>query len=218
MTLAKAKARHRPNRTPATKGSPRPGRKFAPADSCSSVVVCSTELGSMAAVFSDFGLAAVLVGHHDEEGLWAVLRRDYADARFRDSAPVADLLEGYARGESVDFTDVELDVRHLTPFRVRVMGACRSIEYGRTMTYAGLAASAGSPNAYRAVGSTMASNRWPLVVPCHRVVRSDGGLGGYSTPRGVALKKTLLALEAGANDRRRGGKGSADGTARRRSV
>ncbi len=72
----------------------------------------------------------------------------------------------------------------------------RDIPYGHTESYAEVAASAGSPRAVRAVGSACATNPVPIVVPCHRVVRSDGGLGGYLG--GLAAKRLLLDVEAAA--------------------
>ena len=93
------------------------------------------------------------------------------------------------------FLDVPLDLNHFTPFRRRVYEACRRIPYGRTMTYAELAKKAGSPRAFRAVGSTMACNRLPLIVPCHRVVASGGKIGGFSAPDGISMKERLLLKE-----------------------
>ncbi len=103
-------------------------------------------------------------------------------------------LVAYFEGGPVTF-DVPLALDELTPFRRLVMGACRRIPYGQRATYGDLARAAGSPAAGRAVGSVMAANPVPLVVPCHRVVRSDGTLGGFSSPEGVRLKERLLALE-----------------------
>ena len=76
------------------------------------------------------------------------------------------------------------------------MTELRNVPYGQTLSYAELAAKAGSPKAARAVGSVMAQNRVPLIIPCHRVVGSGGHLGGFSAPRGIAFKKQLLELEA----------------------
>jgi methylated-DNA-[protein]-cysteine S-methyltransferase len=77
-----------------------------------------------------------------------------------------------------------------------VLTRLREVGYGTTASYAALAAAAGSPRAVRAVGTACATNPLPVVVPCHRVVRSDGGLGDYVG--GVAAKRTLLDLEAAA--------------------
>ena len=88
-----------------------------------------------------------------------------------------------------------LDLSGATLFQQRVWRAAMTIPYGQVRTYAWLAAAAGSPRAARAVGGAMARNPVPVLVPCHRVVRADGGLGGFSAPGGVACKQRLLQLE-----------------------
>jgi methylated-DNA-[protein]-cysteine S-methyltransferase len=113
------------------------------------------------------------------------------------AAEVLDLVVRYAAGEPVDFADVPVALDHLTPFARRVVKHCRAIRRGQTRSYGDVAAAAGRPGAARAVGQVMAANRTPLVVPCHRVVAADGRLGGFSAPTGLAMKRRLLALEAG---------------------
>ncbi len=105
-------------------------------------------------------------------------------------------LQVYAAGEAEAFRDVAVDPGPQTPFQRRVTTCCRSIQPGQTLSYAQVAAKAGSPGAARAVGQCMANNRIPLVIPCHRVVSSGGGLGGYSAPGGLKLKRRLLDMEA----------------------
>jgi methylated-DNA-[protein]-cysteine S-methyltransferase len=89
-----------------------------------------------------------------------------------------------------------VDLRLAHGFRLGVLEHLREIPYGHTESYAEVAAAAGSPRAVRAVGSACATNPLPVVVPCHRVVRSDGGMGGYLG--GVAAKEYLLRLESAA--------------------
>ena len=115
--------------------------------------------------------------------------------RFEWHEALVERLRAYASGDCVEFSDVQIDVARLTPFRRRVTAACRAIRYGETLTYGELAAAAGSPRAARAVGSCMAANRYPLIVPCHRVVAAGGRLGDFSAPGGVATKRRLLAME-----------------------
>jgi methylated-DNA-[protein]-cysteine S-methyltransferase len=88
---------------------------------------------------------------------------------------------------------VELDVDGCTPFQRAVIDALRAVPYGETVTYGELAALAGHPNAHRAAGSVCAGNRFPIVVPCHRVVAA-GSLGPYGAT-GTEYKRRLLALE-----------------------
>jgi len=104
----------------------------------------------------------------------------------------------YFRGERVAFR-ARLYLEGVSTFGRSVLEACSRIPYGKTATYQDLARAAGSPAASRAVGSLMAANRCPLIIPCHRVIRSDGTLGGFSSPEGVAQKKRLLMMEGVAD-------------------
>ena len=107
--------------------------------------------------------------------------------------PLAARIEEYFRGKRVEFDDVPLELEWCTPFQRAVAEALRRVPYGETVTYGELAALAGYPNAQRAAGTFCAENRFPLVLPCHRVV-SAGGIGSYGS-LGVEYKRRLLALE-----------------------
>jgi O-6-methylguanine DNA methyltransferase len=109
------------------------------------------------------------------------------------SHPVVERVRAYFGGARVSFGDVALDLTGTTPFQERVAAALRAIPYGETVTYGELAALAGHPNAQRAAGTFCAHNRFPLFVPCHRVVASDG-LGSYGS-LGLEYKRRLLELE-----------------------
>jgi len=104
-------------------------------------------------------------------------------------------LQKFAAGGPEDFSDIELDLSHLTDFQRRVVNACRRIKAGRCKSYGELATAAGFPGAARAVGSVMRGNRFPLIVPCHRVIAAGGNLGGYSCPAGLTMKERLLERE-----------------------
>src|SRR5215207_1733893 len=106
---------------------------------------------------------------------------------------VARQLDEYFAGRRTAF-DVALDRRLSAGFRRTVLDHLAAISYGHTESYAEVAAATGHPGAVRAVGSACATNPLPVVVPCHRVVRSDGSLGGYLG--GLDVKRTLLELEA----------------------
>jgi methylated-DNA-[protein]-cysteine S-methyltransferase len=110
--------------------------------------------------------------------------------------PVARQLDDYFAGRRRRF-DLPLDWRLSTGFRSTVLHhLATDVVYGRTASYAALATLAGNPRAVRAVGTACATNPLPVVVPCHRVVRSDGAIGNYAG--GVEAKRTLLELEAAA--------------------
>jgi methylated-DNA-[protein]-cysteine S-methyltransferase len=106
--------------------------------------------------------------------------------------PMAHELDDYFAGRRHGF-DVPLDLRLAHGFRLTVLRHLGEIPYGSTESYREVAVASGSPGAVRAVGSACATNPLPIVVPCHRVVRSDGSLGGYLG--GLPAKERLLALE-----------------------
>ncbi|MDX6652998.1 MAG: methylated-DNA-[protein]-cysteine S-methyltransferase [Solirubrobacterales bacterium] len=101
-------------------------------------------------------------------------------------------LELYFEGKLHDF-DLPLDWQLTEGFRRRVLRATARVPYGETSTYAEIAAKAGSERAFRAAGSALGSNPLPIVVPCHRILRSGGNLGGYGG--GLPMKQRLLELE-----------------------
>ena len=104
-------------------------------------------------------------------------------------------LMAYFQAKSMVF-DGDVDISWASPFARKVYQRCSRIPSGRTVSYAQLAEKAGSPQAARAVGSIMANNPTPLIIPCHRVLRSDGKLGGFSAPGGQNLKKRLITHES----------------------
>jgi methylated-DNA-[protein]-cysteine S-methyltransferase len=116
--------------------------------------------------------------------------------RVEGSHPLAERLQAYFAGADDTFEDVELDVGSETPFQRAVADTLRSIPRGETVTYGELAALAGYPNAHRAAGTVCARNRFPIVIPCHRVTGAVG-LGRFG-PLGTGYKQRLLALEGAA--------------------
>jgi methylated-DNA-[protein]-cysteine S-methyltransferase len=114
----------------------------------------------------------------------------------RGASPWTRDLQRYFAGEPVTFT---LDVHAygtfhgLTDFELAVYRALSEVPYGEAVSYRDLALAAGRPNAYRAVGSAMARNALPVILPCHRVIRNDGRIGLYGDD--PAWKERLLALE-----------------------
>jgi methylated-DNA-[protein]-cysteine S-methyltransferase len=102
-------------------------------------------------------------------------------------------LRAFLEGEAVEFPIGDLDLDGMGEFARRVLMADHAIPRGRVMTYGGLAAKLGLPGGARAVGNVMAGNPFPLVIPCHRVVRSGGALGGFGG--GLPMKRALLEME-----------------------
>jgi len=113
-------------------------------------------------------------------------------ARTEASSALAADLRRYFAGERVDFSRYDVDYAGYTPFQRAVLEATRRIPWGETRTYGQIATEIGKPDAARAVGQAVGANRTCIVVPCHRVVASNG-LGGFTG--GLHWKKELLALE-----------------------
>ncbi len=116
--------------------------------------------------------------------------------------PMVEQLKAYLNGQPdpksgrpIGFLDWNIDQSWMTDFQRRCVDECRRIPFGQTVSYGELAAKIGSPRGARAVGGVMRTNRTPLLIPCHRVVRSGGGLGGFTSPQGVSLKSRLLTME-----------------------
>ncbi len=105
---------------------------------------------------------------------------------------LANRLVAYFNGDSVDFPD-GLDLSDATAFQQRVWATARSIHFGETRSYSWVAEQVGKPKAPRAVGQALGRNPLPIVIPCHRVLDSDGGLCGFGG--GLEMKRRLLELE-----------------------
>jgi methylated-DNA-[protein]-cysteine S-methyltransferase len=151
------------------------------------LLAAATPKGLARIAYRDFngGLDAVL------EGLAARLSPRVVEAPARlDSVRRA--LEEYFAGTRRSF-DLPLDLALAAPFGREVLLACSRIPFGATSSYGAVAADAGRPTASRATGNALGANPVPIVVPCHRVLRTGGGIGGYTG--GLAIKEHLLTLE-----------------------
>ncbi len=113
---------------------------------------------------------------------------------FRD---LRDRIKVYYEGERVNFGSFSrINISFFTDFSRQVLTACQKIPYGKTVSYRQLAKQIKHPSAARAVGTVLAKNPIPLIIPCHRVIRTDGKLGGFSAPGGINTKQKMLNLEA----------------------
>jgi methylated-DNA-[protein]-cysteine S-methyltransferase len=154
-------------------------------------------VGDLLLAATDLGLVRVALGGERPDAVLAELARDISPRVLLAPArldAVARELDEYFAGRRRGF-DVPLDLRLARGFRRVVLEHLRAVAYGTTVSYAQLAAASGNARAVRATGTACAHNPLPLVVPCHRVLRSDGTLGGYTG--GLEVKRALLALEAG---------------------
>lgn len=158
-----------------------------------------TPVGPLLLAATELGLVRVAYASENHDTVLQSLA-DRVSPRILDAPARLDLiaseLDEYFAGRRRSF-DLPLDWRLSSGFRATVLRHLTTdLEYGQTASYATVARLAGHPKAVRAVGTACATNPLPVVVPCHRVVRSDGSMGGYLG--GVEAKRALLALETAA--------------------
>ena len=156
--------------------------------------VFRTEIGWVGALASQHGLRGLTLKPTPEEALdELLLGATKAQDDPTTMEPIRHGIATYLRGDVMPLASLHLDMEGAPPFFRAAWEACRRIPPGETRSYAWLASAAGNPRAFRAAGQAMARNRLSIVVPCHRVIASDGGLHGYGG--GLAMKEQLLELE-----------------------
>jgi methylated-DNA-[protein]-cysteine S-methyltransferase len=154
----------------------------------------ATALGVIHIVATAEGLSRIQIGGRPPATCES--RTGPIDARRHVTAACAAIRRFFA-GDCKSLTRLPLDLSAMSEFQRRIYTALRRLGAGQTCSYGALADLAGKPGAARAVGRAMATNPLPLAIPCHRVLASDGTLGGYGGPRGqdVDLKRRLLQIE-----------------------
>lgn len=160
-----------------------------------SYTIFHTSMGWMGVVGSQAGLRRTTLPQPSPEAVRQLLGDLLETATLNDTA-FSDLtarLRRYFEGEPVIFSDA-LDLEGASPFYCQVWQATRSIPSGEARSYAWLAREVGRPRASRAVGQALGRNPFPIVVPCHRVLGSDGGLCGFGG--GLEMKRRFLELES----------------------
>lgn len=160
-------------------------------------------LGTLLIAATQVGVVRIAFDNEDRQGVLGVLAARVSPRVLEAPARLDGArreLDEYFDGTRTRF-DLPLDWSLSAGFRRQVLTATADIGYGRTGTYRSVATAAGSPNAVRAAGTALATNPIPIIVPCHRVLRSDGTLGGYRG--GGTRKELLLRREADHEGRRR---------------
>lgn len=154
-----------------------------------------TSLGWMGIVGSPDGLKRVILPQKSKEAVlyqvmsYGCVTEEQSSAMFGD---LPNRLRWYLEGKPVDFPD-KLDLAEATHFQYDVWRLVRNIPYGETRSYGWVASRLGLPKAARSVGQALGRNPLPIIVPCHRVIKSDGRLGGFGG--GVGIKELFLRLE-----------------------
>lgn len=158
-------------------------------------ILLDSPIGTVFIASTSKGICAISLAVSEEAFLseikkYGIPERD--DKRFTE---LRKDLKDYFSGKRADFSKHRLDISSGTEFQKKVWGKLLEIPYGETRAYKWLAEVVGSPKAFRAVGGANGKNPIPIIIPCHRIINSDGSLGGYSG--GVWIKEWLLKLEKG---------------------
>jgi O-6-methylguanine DNA methyltransferase len=159
-----------------------------------SYAIFQTSCGWMGVVISNKGLCQVILPQFLRDNAFQAISNKFASAELQEdnTLPIVLDLISYMNGQKVDF-NYPLDLPSISQFQQDIRQATRSIPYGQTRSYSQIAQDAGHPGAYRAVGQVMACNPVPIVIPCHRVVASDGSLHGFRG--GLEMKQRLIQME-----------------------
>jgi O-6-methylguanine DNA methyltransferase len=170
-------------------------------------MVCSifeTEFGWCAVIGEGGKLLQIIPFFQTKEGLYSRIYAKYEDIAFCAGCfkEVREAIVRYLSGERVNF-NFPVDFSRHTIFQRRVWEVTQSIPYGEIRTYIWVSKMIGNHKSYRAVGSALGENPFPIVIPCHRVVRSNGEPGGYSAMGGIDIKAKLLEMEGHKFDSKR---------------
>jgi len=162
----------------------------------------ATESGLLLIDYTRQGVASIELPGSSAES-HELSDRGYGDSEGKKNAELAGrLLKNFYEGMPVDFSPITVDLGKRSRFFRNVCAVVRDIKRGEVRSYKEVAVMAGSPGSARAVGRVMASNPVPLIIPCHRVVASDGSLTGYSSEGGIRTKRLLLEMEGVVLDSR----------------
>ncbi len=155
-----------------------------------------TQIGWCGIVKGDRGVRRIIIGYRNRNLLRMAIYKLFPESKLNNPQLSQEIesLDNYIKAGGGNI-EMALDFSVCTPFEIRVYQTLSQVESGRVVTYRELARMCGNPRAVRAVARALAKNPFPLVIPCHRVIRSNGGLGGFSAPGGVRLKKKLLEME-----------------------
>ncbi len=162
------------------------------------VALFDASIGSCGIAWGPRGVTATTLPHSRPDLTLAALRRRAAAPEAVPTAEVSEAIELMRlllSGEATDLRAVELDLEGVADFDRRVAEIVRTVAPGETLTYGEVAARAGAAGDAREVGAAMGRNRFPIIVPCHRVVAAGGKPGGFSAPGGVDTKLRMLEIE-----------------------
>ena len=159
-------------------------------------IVFSTRQGYAAAAADDKGLVRFYLPVANNDDAVNKVRRDYPSAAELETpllAETGELVKSYFNGLAASFSRLPVSLGNISEFNRKVLKAVSNISYGETRTYKWAAFEAGEKDGARAAGNALNKNPLPLIIPCHRVIQSNGETGGYSA--GLQWKLKLLQIE-----------------------
>ena len=162
-----------------------------------SYTLFKTPIGWCGVVGTQNGLRRIFIGYIKHHQLIKHMKEEFGNTATKvpSTGELIEKISIYCSGEKISFNRYKMDWSSLTPFQHKVLKEVMKIPYGTVTTYGNLAQKIGCPDGFRAVGNALAKNPFPLLVPCHRIMRSDGKIGGFSAGGGKKLKEKLLRME-----------------------
>lgn len=161
-----------------------------------SYAVKKTRIGWCGVVKGWLGVKKIFIGYSLKKQLLDEIKSKFPVATCNRNIILEELrsIDNYLNAKTKNIV-MNLDFSGSSPFQKRVFRTLKLVPYGAVITYRELSAMCGNRSLMRAVAQALAKNPLPLAIPCHRVIRSDGSLGGFSAPGGVKLKKKLIKME-----------------------
>lgn len=156
--------------------------------------IFNTFFGLCGILWSEKGIVKLILPGMTKDGLVSAIncqKSAISKGRFID---IEDSVKRYFDGKRVNF-DFPLDLSYSSPFQQRVYKITKTIPYGEVKTYKWIATRIGLPYASRAVGNALSKNPIPLLIPCHRIIRKDGEMGGFTASGGIGFKRKMLNME-----------------------
>jgi methylated-DNA-[protein]-cysteine S-methyltransferase len=159
--------------------------------------IFKTHWGWFGLLGNDDGIIRTCLPMTNKEGVKSRLLSDISNAIPSKTAfsGLKKRIQGYYEGKKIDFSRTKVSLEGFTEFQRQVLMTLKTVRYGNKVSYGQLAQMSNNPSTARAIGSVMAKNPMPLIIPCHRVIKADGAIGQFSAPGGVQTKKRMLELE-----------------------
>ena len=164
---------------------------------CVSYTLFKINIGWCGVIKNKKGVRRIFIGYLNKNQLIEHITEEFGKALTKENSAgkIIENIKSYCLGKKISFNRYKMDWSSLTPFQCAVLNETMKIPYGTVDTYGSLALKIGFPRGFRAVGNALSKNPFPLLVPCHRIVRGDGKIGGFSAGGGKKLKEKLLRME-----------------------